>query len=144
MNLQGRSELAARLRSPSQIAKVITEDWCNRELYCPVCDSERLFQECPNTRACDFTCTSCRERFELKSGKNWNQTKIPDAAYTAMIASIRSDRTPNLFVMQYSPMWSIENLLLIPRYFLAESVIEKRRPLDRLLAALDGSAATFF
>jgi type II restriction enzyme len=129
MNLRGRIELAARLRSPSQVAKVITEDWCNRELYCPVCDSERLLQEPPNSRACDFTCASCRERFELKSGRGWSQSKIPDAAYGTMIACIRSDQTPNLFVMQYSPTWNIHNLLLIPRYFFVESAIEKRAPL---------------
>ncbi len=129
MNLQGRIELAAHLRSASQVAKVITEDWCNRELYCPVCDSERLLQERPNSRACDFTCAQCRERFELKSGRGWSHTRIPDAAYGAMIAAIRSDQTPNLFVMQYSPNWNIQNLLLIPRYFFVESAIEKRPPL---------------
>lgn len=131
MNLQGRIELAAHLRSASQVAKVITEDWCNRELYCPVCDSERLLQERPNSRARDFTCACCRERFELKSGRGWSRTRIPDAAYGTMIAAIRSDRTPNLFVMQYSRNWTIENLLLIPRYFFVESAIEKRPPLAR-------------
>ncbi len=129
MNLQGRIELAAHLHSASQVAKVVTEDWCNRELYCPVCDSERLIQERPNSRACDFTCATCCERFELKSGRGWSRTRIPDAAYGAMIAAIRSDQAPNLFVMQYSANWSVENLLLIPRYFFVESAIEKRTPL---------------
>lgn len=35
----------------------------------------------------------------------------------------------NLLVMQYSPKWSVRNLLLVPSFFLTESAIEKRRPL---------------
>ena len=128
MNLQANVNLAERFRSSSQIAKIISEDWCRREMYCPICDSERLLQEPPNSRACDFRCDRCSERFELKSGRFW-KARIPDAAYGAMIDSIRSDKTPNLFVLQYSSVWRIENLLLVPRYFFVESAIEKRPPL---------------
>ena len=46
-----------------------------------------------------------------------------------MIRAIRSDRVPNLIVLQYSTEWLIKNLLLIPRVFFSESVIEKRPPL---------------
>ena len=46
-----------------------------------------------------------------------------------MVAAIQADRTPNLLVMQYSPIWQIKNLLLIPRFFLSETAIEKRKPL---------------
>jgi len=129
VNLQANIDLARAFASPSQSARIINEDWCRRELYCPACTSNQLSQCGPNTRACDFTCTNCAERFELKSGKGWSRTKIVDAGYDAMIGAIRSDRTPNLFVMQYSPLWSVQNLLLIPRHFISESAIEKRRPL---------------
>lgn len=129
MNLQTNIELGDRFASSSQIARIINEDWCRRELYCPACTSNRIRQCCANTKACDFTCPKCAERFELKSGKGWSSTKIVDAGYDAMISCIRSDRTPNLFVMQYSPVWSVQNLLLIPRHFISESAIERRRPL---------------
>ena len=46
-----------------------------------------------------------------------------------MIAAIRSDRVPNLFVMQYSVDWWVYNLLLIPFFFFIESAIQKRKPL---------------
>jgi type II restriction enzyme len=58
-----------------------------------------------------------------------NPKKVHDAGYDAMVAAIRSDRAPNLFVLQYSSSWLVENLLLIPRAFFTESVIEKRKPL---------------
>jgi len=46
-----------------------------------------------------------------------------------MLAAIRSDRTPNLLAIQYSPTFSIVNLFVVPRYFITENVIEKRPPL---------------
>ena len=46
-----------------------------------------------------------------------------------MLRAIRSDRVPNLIVLQYSPEWLIKNVLLIPRVFFSEGVIEKRPPL---------------
>jgi type II restriction enzyme len=47
-----------------------------------------------------------------------------------MVRSIRADRTPHLLLLQYNPKWYIRNVLLVPRMFLTESVIEKRRPLS--------------
>ncbi len=52
-----------------------------------------------------------------------------DSGYEAMLSCIRSDRTPNLLVLQYSALWRIENLLFVPRYFFTESAIERRSPL---------------
>jgi len=46
-----------------------------------------------------------------------------------MLRAIRADRTPNLLLLQYSKSWLVQNLLLIPRMFFSESVIEKRKPL---------------
>jgi type II restriction enzyme len=46
-----------------------------------------------------------------------------------MIRAIHADKTPNLFVLQYSNMWLVQNLLLIPRVFFSESIVEKRKPL---------------
>jgi type II restriction enzyme len=46
-----------------------------------------------------------------------------------MLRAIRADRTPNLLVLQYSKTWEVQNLLLVPRMFFTESIIEKRKPL---------------
>ena len=58
------------------------------------------------------------------------QKKIVDAGYDSMIRAIRSDRVPNLLVLQYSADWLVKNLLLIPSVFFSETVIEKRAPLS--------------
>ena len=113
----------------SQIARVLTEEWCSRELYCPACDSNRLSPSKANTPAVDFVCPRCEQPFELKSLKNWVPKKIVDAGYDAMLRAIRTDKTPNLLVLQYSTNWFVRNLLLIPRAFFSESVVEKRSPL---------------
>jgi type II restriction enzyme len=129
MNLQARAELGESLRSRSQIARVVTEDWCAREMYCPGCDSEKLTKTKTGSPTCDFTCIGCKERFELKSGRHPFGSRIPDSAYSAMMAAIREDRTPNLLAVQYSATFGVINLFLLPRYFIVETVIEKRPPL---------------
>jgi hypothetical protein len=45
-----------------------------------------------------------------------------------MLRAIRSDKTSNLFILQYSSSWFVQNLVLIPRFFFTESIIEKRKP----------------
>jgi type II restriction enzyme len=129
MNLQCRPELASAYKSGSQIARVVTEEWCARELYCPACVSDRLLPSKVNTPALDFACRDCDQLFQLKSFKSWNTKKVVDAGYESMIRSIQSDRVPNLLVLQYSADWFVRNLLLVPRFFFSESIIEKRKAL---------------
>ena len=116
-------------KAAPQMARAVSEAWCAREVYCPACESDCLTQTKANTKAIDFTCPDCEQTFQLKSMRTLNPKKVPDAGYDAMVAAIRSDRAPNLFVLQYSSSWLVENLLLIPRAFFTESVIEKRKPL---------------
>ena len=127
MNLQCRIELVTKYKAGSQIARVLSEDWCARELYCPACDSDRLAGSRPNNPAVDFECANCEQPFQLKSLRNWNPRKIVDAAYDSMIRAIRADRTPNLLVLHYSSAWLVQNLLLIPKMFFSESVAHARR-----------------
>lgn len=129
MNLECRPELAAAYKAAPQIARVLSEEWCTREMYCPACDSSHLTQSRANTPAVDFACPRCEQLFQLKSLKNWNPRKIPDAGHEAMLRAIRSDRAPAPFVLQYSSNWLVQNLVLIPRAFFTESVIEKRKAL---------------
>jgi type II restriction enzyme len=129
MNLQCTVELAAAYKSRSQIARVLTEEWCTRELYCPACISDQLSPSRVNTPVVDFTCPGCEQAFQLKSLKTWDPKRVVDAGYESMIGAIRADRVPNLLVLQYSEDWFVRNLLLVPRFFFSESSIEKRRPL---------------
>ncbi len=129
MNLQCRSDLASAYKSASQIARILTEDWCSRELYCPACDSDQLSRSRANAPAVDFACPRCEQLFQLKGLRNWNPKKVVDAGYEAMLRSIRADRIPNLLILQYSREWLVENLMVIPRVFFSESILEKRPPL---------------
>jgi type II restriction enzyme len=129
MNLQCRTELASAYKAGGQIARILSEEWCAREVYCPACDSDRLSPSRPNTPAIDFTCPKCEQVFQLKSLRSWKLRKIVDAGYEAMLRAIRGDKTPNLLLLQYSTDWLVNNLTLIPRFFFSESVIEKRNPL---------------
>jgi len=129
MNLQCEPELAAAYKSRSQIARVLTEDWCARELYCAACPSNALSRAETNAATVDFFCPKCAQPYQLKSRLNAYTSKITDAAYAPMIRAIREDRTPNLLFLQYSNNWAVSNLLLVPRFFFSESVIEKRKPL---------------
>jgi type II restriction enzyme len=130
MNLQCRIELGRAYKAGSQIARVLSEDWCERELYCAACDSDRLACSRVNTPAVDFVCPRCDQCFQLKSLRTWNQKKIVDAAYDSMVRAIRSDRVPNLLILQYSADWLVNNLLLVPSVFFSETAIEKRAPLS--------------
>lgn len=128
MNLQCRPEIATAYKSRAQIARIVSEDWCARELFCPGCSNDKLSRARNNTEAIDFGCDNCGQGFQVKSGCGWSE-RVPDAAYEAMIRAIRADKTPNLYVLQYAPTWNITNLLLVPRFFFSETAIEKRKPL---------------
>jgi type II restriction enzyme len=130
MNLRCEASLAASYKSPSQIARILTEAWCERELYCAACPSNALRKAKANAATVDFFCARCEQPYQLKSRRNAFAGRINDAAYDPMIRAIREDRTPNLLILQYTPDWTVSNLLLVPHFFFSESVIEKRRPLS--------------
>ena len=86
-------------KSPSQKARVVTEAWASRELYCPSCLAPALDSTPVNYQATDYICPACTSPFQLKSSKSGIGIKVPDGAYQAMIAAIRNDRTPNLLLL---------------------------------------------
>jgi type II restriction enzyme len=113
----------------SQKARRVTEGWAGTNLFCMVCDCNRVITSANNTQAIDFVCPQCGAPYQLKASKRWNEKRIPDAGYAAMIAALQSDRIPNLLVMQYSPNWFVENLMLVPSFFFSLAAVEKRKPL---------------
>lgn len=117
-------------KSPSQIARKVTEAWADNNLFCAACSSEVLCAQAANTRAIDFRCPVCKAAYQLKSVKTWSERRVPDAGYDAMMQAIRSDCVPNLLVMQYSPDWFVRNLMLVPSFFFTPASIQKRKPLS--------------
>jgi len=129
MQLAMDARAGSAYKSRSQIARVVTEGWAAANLYCVACPGDSLTCAPCNTKAHDFHCGSCGAFYQLKSREKWSDTRVADAGYSAMMASIAAERTPNLFVLHYSPDWHVKNLLLVPSFFFTPSAIEKRKPL---------------
>ncbi|OGW21593.1 MAG: hypothetical protein A2Z82_04735 [Nitrospirae bacterium GWA2_46_11] len=123
---------AERYKSPSQIARVLTEDWASRNLFCVSCNQNVLRTARDNTKVIDFVCDKCSETYQLKSQSKPLGDKVLDSAYEPMVDSIKNNKTPNLLVLHYnSQNFCAETLLVVPRYFLTLSCIEARKPLSQ-------------
>src|SRR5437016_762133 len=101
-------------KSGCQVARRISEEWGAAQLFCAACHSDTVTRTSANTKAIDFRCPDCAAGYQLKAGRQWNARRIPDAGYSAMMAAIQSDSVPNLLVLQYTPQWRVNNLMLIP------------------------------
>lgn len=117
-------------KSIPQRVRVATESWGLENLYCPNCIQDRLDCTPPNTPTVDYLCSACRSAFQLKSQGSPLSVRIVDAAYGSMRDAIRSNRTPNLFLLHYDKKrWEVCNIVLIPSFAFSLSAIEKRTPL---------------
>ena len=103
MDLCFDREKAEGYKSPSQIARVLTEDWAARNLFCVACNRNRLQLARDNTKVIDFVCDNCAETYQLKSRNQPLGNKVTDAAYEPMIDSIKKNKAPNLYLLQYNP-----------------------------------------
>ena len=131
MDLLFNRTLAKEYQSNSQIARVVTEDWLARNMFCPICGASCIGHYTANKPVADFFCEDCHSDFELKSKESKKgviSNKIVDGAYATMIERITSLSNPHLFVMTYSD-WRVSNLLLIPNHLFVPDIIEKRSPL---------------
>jgi len=129
LNLSMTGELAAAYTSGSQRARVITEAWGEKNLYCPNCASPKLSRLTHNTKVSDYSCPSCGFWYQLKGQKRRLGKSVSDGAYSAMMNAIRRDETPNFYFLHYDlATWSIRNLLLVPHFAFPPSAIIKRNP----------------
>ncbi len=131
MSLCFNRKLAERYKSPSQKTKSLTEDWVNRQGYCPNCGTPNFIKLENNKPVADFLCAKCQEEFELKSNKHDFKMKVVDGAYDTMIKRLGSRNNPNLFLLYYD-LLSLEvvNFLVVPKHFFIPDIIEKRKPLS--------------
>jgi type II restriction enzyme len=117
--------------SPSQMARVLTQGWVEREAYCLRCGFDRLAPTPQNTRALDFRCGSCAEPYELKSSKRPFRKRVLDGEYSTFIHALESHDNPNLLLLSYDPSWSnVTDLVGIPRQALSRLTIIPRAPLS--------------
>ena len=131
MTVEMPKEMGAAYRSPAQRARVVTEAWASRNLFCPCCTAPSILPSPANTRAVDFRCGSCSQQFQLKGKSSAITNKVVDGAYETMLAALQSDAVPHLFLLRYDRnLWNVVDLLLVPSFALSPSALECRRPLS--------------
>lgn len=132
MDLHFNLSLAEGYHSNSQIARVLTEDWLARNMYCPICGKPAIRHAEPNAPVKDYVCDNCKAQYELKSHKidsaNFDFT-VADGVYRTMIDRITSLDNPSFFFMHYD-RYQVNNLVIVPKCFFTPDVIEKRAPLS--------------
>ena len=130
MNLALNDSLTGEYNSNSQIARVLTEEWVEKNMYCPRCGNLHINHFENNRPVADYYCPSCNNEYELKS-KNGNLGhKVNDGAYNTMIERISSNDNPDFFFMNYSKNeLKVIDFILIPKHFFVPDIIEKRKPL---------------
>jgi len=124
-------DVFSRYKSASQRIRVLSERWFDDQMYCPACSSKTITRHPNNKPVLDFFCPDCGEQFQLKSQSKAFTGKVTDGAYKPMVEAFRTNTAPNFFFLHYSKEnYSALNLLLVPRFFLSESTIEKRNALS--------------
>ncbi len=129
MLLQCDTLVAEKYKSPAQIARLISERWFLQWGYCLACDNDELKQTAPNTKAADFVCPACEQKYELKTFKSGFPRIIPDGAYRTFMECILTGSVPSLVLLGRSPAWEVQSLTAIHQLFITPEVVVSRRPL---------------
>lgn len=132
LDLSLERNIAGKYHSGSQKARILTESWIEQNMFCPVCGNSRISRFENNRPVADFYCANCASQYELKS-KNGNfGIKATDGAYETMIERITGNENPDFLFMSYSlSEMTVNQLIMIPKFFFVPGVIEKRPPLSR-------------
>ena len=128
----GFEEAPAHFESQTQIARIWTEAWTLREVFCPNCGERPLRQFSANTKVADFQCRSCSEEYELKSTRGRFGRKVVDGAYGAMRERLAARNNPNFLLLNYDATTqggAATDLIVIPKHFFTLDIIEERKPL---------------
>ena len=102
MNLAFDNRIIENYHSGTQIARVLTENWVNENMYCPRCGNLHIKHFENNRPVADFYCPSCNNEYELKSKDGPLGHKINDGSYRRMIERITSNNNPDFLFMSYS------------------------------------------
>lgn len=131
MRLELDGTVSRIYKSNSQKARIITERWIAQNMYCSRCGCETLQQLPNNTPVSDFLCPQCQNIFELKATRRKLGKKIDDGAYATMIQRIHSTTNPDFLFMSYNlELQCINQLIVVPKFYFTDAVIEKRKLLS--------------
>ncbi|MFA7208978.1 MAG: DpnI domain-containing protein [Parcubacteria group bacterium] len=128
MELLLDKRLSLKYTNQSQIARILTESWVQKEIFCPNC-GDGIKSYANNKPVADFYCSKCVEDFELKSKKGKIGKKVSAGAYSKMIERLNSKQKPHFFFMGYLPALSVNDFFVVPKYFFVPEIIEKRKAL---------------
>lgn len=128
MNLSLDLKLGKTYTSTSQKARVLTEGWVLKEVYCPSCGGP-VDNYGNNKPVADFYCKKCIEDFELKSKRGKIGKKVSAGAYSQMVKRINSPEKPNFFFMGYLETLDVNDFFVVPKHFFVSEMIEERKPL---------------
>jgi type II restriction enzyme len=130
MDLNFQPERVQILKGPTQKIRVLSEHWVSQQVFCPNCGHVNLTSYPANRPVADFFCSGCREEYELKALGRAVGPKVGDGAYRTMIERLSSNTNPSLLILHYDPTkLSVQNLMVIPKYFFVPQIIEQREPL---------------
>lgn len=130
MELKFCDDGISKYHSGTQIARVLTEEWFKKNMFCPRCGNAYVNKFENNRPVADFYCPVCNSEYELKSKQGTLGKRINDGAYDTMIKRITSNKNPDFFFMSYSKRENkVTDLLIIPKHFFVPDIIERRNPL---------------
>lgn len=131
MDLRLDLTVAAGYKSPSQIARRVTEDWATRNLYCLACASAHLDAARANTAVWDYSCSACGAVYQLKSQTKPFGRRVSNSEYHTKMRAIAAGRAPHYAFLQYSiPAEAVTDLFVVPGHFLSPAVVERRAELS--------------
>lgn len=120
---------AAAYASASQRARVITEAWGAKNLYCLACYEDRLVPERAGVKVIDFRCRR-GHRYQLKAKQGRLGRAITNSAYRPKVEAIRRGEAPTYVFLGYNRQaWTVEELVVVPGHFLTLEAVRPRRPL---------------
>lgn len=126
----GFDETSSVFESRAQYARVWTEGWVARELYCLNCGASRLSKLPNNHPVGDFSCSDCNEEYEIKSRAGKFGATVVDGAYSSMITRLAASNNPSLVLLGYDKLKKcVSNLAVVPKHFFIADIVKKRPPL---------------
>lgn len=130
MDLQLDASLAEAYTSNSQRARVVTEAWGTKNLYCLACDERRLAAERAGAKVIDFRCKR-GHRYQLKAKAGLLGRTVTNSAYQPKVDAIQRGDAPNYLFLGYDrSSWTVVQLIAIPGHFLTLNAVQPRKPLS--------------
>ncbi len=130
MDLHLTASLGDTYHGPTQIARILSEDWFAREGYCLSCLHRPVTRLEDNTAVADFSCPECSEPYQLKARTVPFGNVVADGAYRTFHTAVANGEAPNLLLLHYDRARSeVLDLVSIHRKLLSPLSIIKRKPL---------------